>query len=171
MTLFFEYNVLTKYLRSDLDLLYFVGTIYPSSVKGMFPTGQVSRSCHKHFSVSRSHSWASGSCHKPFWHNTYHAGSEIDLSNLSCYYMQVTRSLHPSGSSDWLQLSRSTPDATGLTVFSAATAKYLWNFIQINGIIVVWNYGGLQNTVLYLTPFYVASHEGRVWVAFEKTAG
>lgn len=174
MTLFSAYNILTKYLRSDLDLLYFVGTIYPSWVKGLFPTGWVSRSCHKHFSVSRSHSWASGSCHKPFWHNTYHAGSETDLSNLSCYYMQVIRSLHPSGSWDWAQLSHSSPDATGLAIFSAATATYLWNFIQINGIILVWNYCGLQNTVLYLTPFFPASHQrgslGNIWKDCRITA-
>lgn len=132
-----------KDLRSDLDLLYFVSTIYPSWVKEVFPTGWVSRSCHKYFSVSRSHSWASGSCHKPFWHNMYHAESEIDLSNLSCYYMQVIRSLRPSGSSNWAQLHHSTPDTTGLTILSAAMAMYLWNVIKINRIILLWNYCGL----------------------------
>jgi len=161
VTWFSRYNVLTQYLRSDLDLLYFVRTIYISWVKEMFPTGWVSRSCHKHFSVSRSSSRASGSCHKPFWHNMYHAGTEIDLSNLSCYYIQVIRSLYPSGSSDWAQLSRSIPDVTGLTIFSAATAKYLWKFMQISGIILVWNYCILQNMVLYLTPFYPARNERR----------
>lgn len=167
MWLFSKYNVLTKYLRSDLDLLYFVGAIYPSWVKEMFPTGWVSSSCHKHFSVSRSHSWVSGSCHKAFWHNMHHAGSETDLSNLSCYYMQIIRSLHPSGSSHWAHRSHSTPDVTGLTIFSGVTTKYLWNFVQINDIIPVCNYCALQNMVLYLTPFYPASHQkgrlGSIW--------
>lgn len=134
-----------KDLRSDLDLLYFVSTIYPSWVKEVFPTGRVSRSCHKYFSVSRSHSWASGSCHKPFWHNMYHAGSEIDLSNLSCYYMQVIRSLHPSGSSNWAQLHHSTPDATDypFSSNSHALVKLHPNHTQINGIILLWHYCGL----------------------------
>lgn len=149
--------MLTKYLRSDLDLLYFVSTIYPSWVKGMFPTGWVSRSCHKHFSVSRSHSWASGSCHKPFWHNMYHAGSEFDLSNLSCYYMQVIRSLHPSGSSDWAQLSDSTPDATSLSFqlqqpSTCETSPNQWDYTSVK-LLWIAEYGPLSHTILPCKPW------------------
>lgn len=57
----------------------------------------------------------------------YHAGSETDLSNLSCYYMQVIRPVYLYGNSDWAQLIHSIPNATGLTI--AATDKYLWIFV------------------------------------------
>lgn len=164
-----------KDLRSDLDLLYFVSTIYPSWVKEVFPTGWVSRSCHKYFSVSRSHSWASGSCHKPFWHNMYHAESEIDLSNLSCYYMQVIRSLHPSDSSNWTQLHHSVPDTTGLTIFSAATTMYLWNFIQTTPKSMGLFYCDIIvdcKTLSFISHhFTLQTIKGWVWIAFEETAG
>lgn len=169
----FWLHCIHKDLRSDLDLLYFVSTIYPSWVKEVFPTGWVSRSCHKYFSVSRSNSWASGSCHKPFWYNMYHAGSEIDLFNLSCYYMQAIRSLHPSGSSNWAQLHHSTPDTIGLTILSAATAMYLWNSIQITSRSMGLFY--CEIIVHYKTPSFISHHftlqtiKGGVLVGFEKT--
>lgn len=164
-----------KDLISNLDLLYFVSTIYPSWVKEVFPTGWVSRSCHKYFSVSRSHSWASGSCHKPFWHNMYHAGSETDLSNLSCYYMQVVRSLHPSGSSNWAQLCHATPDTAGLAILSGTRTMYLWNFIQITSKSMGLFYCDIIvscKTLSFISHhFALQTIKGWIWITSVKTAG